>query len=78
MGDQSFEDMSRNIYLNFAMMPINIKRLQDNPVCEACKTRPSVRINRWGPIKACCEECLVEEQRRFDEHMAIEEMADCD
>lgn len=43
-----------------------------NPVCEVCDRRPSVRINRWGTIKACCQDCLDEEQRRFDEHCAAE------
>lgn len=32
--------------------------LDNHPVCEFCKSRPSVRITPLGPIKAICTECL--------------------
>lgn len=39
----------------------------DNPICQVCKLNPSIRINRWGKVKACCEQCLIREYNDFIE-----------
>lgn len=60
--------LAEEVYLEFA------GRMQylvaANPVCEVCRVAPSVRVNRWGALRACCQNCLDEELRRFEEWCA--------
>lgn len=34
------------------------KHLADNPICQMCKEKPSVRITPVGTLYAACEDCL--------------------
>ena len=67
-------ELSRDAYLSFAETQQHV--VVANPICQECKSRPSVQINHWGPIKAMCNECLDEEQQRFDQH--VREQAEYD
>lgn len=58
------ERIAREVYLEFAASQQHV--VVENPVCQVCDKHPSVQINRWGSIKACCPECLDEELRRFE------------
>ena len=60
----SVEEISHLVYHDFAAQ-MHEKYVVPNQVCQVCKKNPSVRINRWGPIKACCQSCLDEEYQRF-------------
>lgn len=62
-------DISNSVYREFAIRMH--RRVIDNPVCEVCKQHPSVRINRWGTIRACCTNCLNDELQRY--HADMEE-----
>ena len=60
----SIEDISNKVYLNFAM-EMHKKYVPEGKICEKCSKNLAVRINRWGPIKACCNACLEEEMAVF-------------
>jgi hypothetical protein len=45
-------------------------------VCQVCGKNKSFRINRFGPIKACCIDCLNKEQQNIKEQMFIESGAE--
>lgn len=59
------EKMAHELYLEHASK--YEQYVKDNPICEICKKNPSIRINRWGTIKASCQSCLEEEYRSFVE-----------
>lgn len=69
----SVDELSRQVYREFANQPQQLAHVAAHPVCEVCGRAPSVRINHWGPIKACCEGCLVKEQQDFDAYCAEDE-----
>ena len=60
----SVEQLSKQTYEEFAYKMMD--RVKNNPTCEKCKIHPSVKINRWGSIKACCTYCLDEEIAAFN------------
>lgn len=45
----------------------NLERLKSNPICEICKSNPSVRITGLGRVMSCCEECNEDIYRRIEE-----------
>lgn len=61
----SVDKICRDVYMEFAAS--QHEHVIKNPICEVCTKNPSVRINRWGPIKACCWECLGNEMRQYEE-----------
>lgn len=50
----------------------------DNPICQMCNLNPSIRINRWGKVKACCEQCLIQEYNDFIERTKESDNYDVD
>lgn len=70
----SVEDIAVDVYLEFAAT--QKQHVIDHPICEICKTNPSVRITRWGRIQAACEECLEKELAAFNEFCKQEEEYD--
>jgi hypothetical protein len=69
--DYDFDQMSRDVYLEFANQMHDV--VLKNPICQSCKKKPSVRINRWGTIMAFCDDCLIKEQKEFDDYAKQEE-----
>lgn len=74
MPCQSYSEISHDVYMDFAATMRHV--VLANPTCQECGDRPSTQINRWGPIKAMCNQCLNAEQARFDAHCAEQEEAD--
>lgn len=66
-----FTRIADEVYYEFAQSQHS--HVLTHPTCEICKQRPSVRITRWGTIKAACLECLGEELEAFNEYCAEEE-----
>lgn len=71
MDVPTVEDFSYSLYRELAARMHQV--VIDHPVCEVCEQRPSVQINRWGRIRACCVNCLDDEWRRFNESRLCEE-----
>ena len=57
------EKMAYNIYLEHASK--YEEYVKEHSICEICKENPSIRINRWGTIKAACQSCLNQEYESF-------------
>lgn len=47
------------------------KRIVDHPICERCKSKPSVAVTSWGKIQAVCTGCADAEQQTFHEATTI-------
>ncbi len=62
----SIDQISNQVYLDFAAE--NRKVVEQNPICQKCNKNPSVQINRWGQILACCQACLNEELEDFNRY----------
>lgn len=75
--EQTFDEMAAEVHREFASHPRNQKQIADNPLCQICGLGSTVSINRWGPIKAACRECLDEELRRFEEQTRIQTCKFC-
>lgn len=42
------------------------KYITPGKICDVCEENPAVRINRWGTIQACCNDCLNKELEEFN------------
>lgn len=69
--DCSVERMTQEVYDEFAYRMRD--RVTEHPICEECGQAPSVKINRWGTIKACCQTCLDAELNAFYDFCKEEE-----
>lgn len=49
----------------------NKLRLEQNPICEICKDKPSTRITGLGAVKACCYECNENIYKQIDEDIKL-------
>ena len=54
----------------------NRKQLDENPVCQICHKKASVRITGLGTPLACCEKCNDDIYRQIDEQRILEESLD--
>lgn len=63
MGNFNYDKMAEDVYLEFANK--HQKIIIDYAVCQICEENPSVRITRWGKVKAACQSCLNKEYENF-------------
>jgi hypothetical protein len=60
------EDVERQL------QEMNEKHMQEHPVCEICRSRPSVRITPIGTLRAACLECIADMRRQVAEEIEFD------
>ena len=70
MDEYSIDRIIQEEDLKFATQ-MHDKYVPEGKICDGCKVNKALRINRWGSIKAFCNECLKEEYSRFEEQCHI-------
>jgi hypothetical protein len=54
--------------LGWQLIQVFQRHRLSHPICERCMSQWSVGTTNWGTIQACCQDCLDDETRRFEEY----------